>query len=142
MQTGNASGEIRHRVLQGQQSPEGLSQDKLYVPRVRISTQKRQETRREDMDELPACDQCIGNEADQASDPRVEPPATNLRQLERTGQTIQSPHQGLDELLQPLLPVSVIPALPSKGSEAGAIVSSKQLQIVGRATTTPHTESR
>jgi len=65
------------------------------------------------MDELPAGYQCIGAEADQTRDSRVEPPETNLRQLERTGQAIQSPYSGLDELLQSLLQVSLAPALRS-----------------------------
>src|ERR1017187_9890720 len=137
MQTGNASGEIRHRVLQGQRTPEGLSQGELYFPGVRVSAKKRQEPRRENMDGLPAGYQCIGKEADQASDPRVEPPETNLRQLERAGQAVQSPYQGLDELLQPLLQVSVIPALRSHRSEAGAMGSAQVPQAGGKADTGP-----
>jgi hypothetical protein len=111
MQTGDASGEIRHRVLQGQPPPEGLSQNQLYLSGVRVSAKKRQETRREDMDELPACNQCVGNEADHANDPRVESSETNLCQPERTGQAIQPRNQRLDELLQPLLQVSTVSRL-------------------------------
>src|ERR1700722_537307 len=111
MQTGNASGEIRHRVLQGQLTPEGLPQGELYLPWVRVSATKLQGTRREDQDEFPARDQCIGNEADQARDSRVEPSETNLCQPERARQAIQSPHQGLDELLQSLLQVRTVSAL-------------------------------
>jgi RNA-directed DNA polymerase len=59
---------------------------------------------------LPAIS-ASANEADQARDSRVEPSETNLCQLERAGQAIQSPHQGLDELLQPLLQVRTVSAL-------------------------------
>jgi group II intron reverse transcriptase/maturase len=117
----------------GQPSSEGLSQDKFYVLGVRISATKGQGSRREDLDELPACDQCIGKEADQASDPRVESPATNLRQLERASQAIQHSNQELDELLRPLLQVSSAPALCSSRSEAGALAPTQVPQIGGKA---------
>src|ERR1019366_4159858 len=45
--------------------------------------------------------------------------------------------QGLDELLQPLLQVSVIPALRSHRSEAGAMGSAQVPQIGGKADTGP-----
>src|SRR5260370_37892952 len=113
MQVGNASGEIRHRVLQGQRTPEGVSPDKFYVPGIRVSAKKKYAAIRADMDPLSTRHQCIGLEADRTRDPRVEPPETNLRQLERVGQAVQSPDQGLDELLQSLLQLSVAPALRS-----------------------------
>src|ERR1019366_7617429 len=137
MKIGNESGEIRHRVLQGQQTPEGLSQGEIHFPGVRVSAKKRPEPRRENMDGLPAGYQCIGKDTDQTRDPRVEPPETHLRQLERAGQAVQSPNQGVDELLQPLLQVSVVPALRSYRSEAGAMGSAQVPQASGKADTGP-----
>src|SRR5260370_40203756 len=54
MQVGNASGEIRHRVLQGQRTPEGVSPDKFYVPGIRVSAKKKYAAIRADMDPLSA----------------------------------------------------------------------------------------
>src|SRR5271170_7964469 len=85
------------------------------------------------MDELPARDQCIGNEANQASHSRMEPSETNLCQLERAGQAIQCSHQGLDELLRPLLQVRTVPALQSYRCEAGAVGAAQVPQISGKA---------
>jgi hypothetical protein len=94
---------------------------------------KRQETRREDMGKLPPRDQCIGNEAHQGNDSRVEPSETNLCQLERAGQAIQCSHQGLDELLRPLLQVRTVPALQLYRCEAGAVGAAQVPQISGKA---------
>ena len=85
------------------------------------------------MDELPARDQCIGNEAHQTSDSRVETSETNLCQLERAGQAIQCPHQGLDELLRPLSQVRTVPALQSYRCEAGTVAAAQVPQISGKA---------
>jgi hypothetical protein len=49
---------------------------------VRVPAENRQGARREDMDIVPACDQCHGKEADHANDPSVEPSETYLYQLE------------------------------------------------------------
>src|ERR1700722_14772477 len=86
------------------------------------------------MDELPARDQCIGNEAHQTSDSRVETSETNLCQLERAGQAIQSPHPGLDELLRPLLQVRTVPALQSYRFEAGGWAQRKYRKLAGKPT--------
>ena len=67
------------------------------------------------------------------NDSRVETSETNLCQLERAGQAIQSPHQGLDELLRPLLQVRTVPALQSYRFEAGAVGAAQVPQISGKA---------
>src|SRR5437879_12869380 len=97
MQAGTASGEVRHCVLPRQQSEEAVPESELHVPGVRVSTQERQETRREDMDRLRAGGQRSGKEADEANDPPGETPKTTLRKTERPCQALKQPHGGLHE---------------------------------------------
>lgn len=56
-----------------------LPPDTVYVPGVHVPAETRPRPRREVLDELPACGECSGDEADVSEHPRVAYPKTNLR---------------------------------------------------------------
>jgi len=64
VQAGDAPGEIRRGVLQGQQSARTLPPATVYVPGVYVPAEASPRPRREVLDELPACGECSGDEAD------------------------------------------------------------------------------
>src|SRR5579872_6815806 len=132
MQIGNASGEIRHCVLPGRHSEEGVPKRNVHVLGVRVSTEEHQDSQREALDGLRACSQRGGKEADEGQDPRVGYPETNLREPARAGEALQPSPEGLAKLLQPLQEIGDACDLRLLRSDSHALGPTQVPQVSGK----------
>lgn len=87
-----------------------------------------------DMDELPACGEWGGDQADVSNHPRVGNPEANLRRLACAGQAVQHHIERMVELLRTLLSISDAASLRSLRSQTAMLGTTQIPQACGSAT--------